>query len=86
MKQSNLASQLAALTSDDPLIKLADALPLLCIAHRSTAMRWHKAGKLHLVKIGSQYRIRLSELLRVSEGRMQQCLEPAPSAEISSVR
>ena len=79
--KSTLANQLAVL-SDDPLLKLSDALPLLGIKHRSTALMWHKAGKLALVKVGHQYRIRASELLRVSKGGM--CHDPAPSVAINS--
>jgi hypothetical protein len=76
-----LANQLAVL-NDDPLLKLSDALPLLGGINRSTAMMWHRRGKLALVKVGCQYRIRASELLRVSKGGM--CLEPVPSATIHS--
>jgi Helix-turn-helix domain len=79
--KSTLANQLAVL-SDDPLLKLSDALPLLGGINRSTAMHWHRRGKLALVKVGHHYRIRASELLRVSKGGM--CHDPAPSAATNS--
>jgi len=79
--KSTLANQLTVLT-DDPLLKLSDALPLLGIKHRSTALMWHRRGKLALIRIGREYRIRASELLRVSKGGM--CLEPAPSVATNS--
>jgi len=83
MLNKPLLHQLAVL-HDDPLLKLSDALPLIGVAHRSTAMRWHRAGRLQLVKIGAFYRVRASEVLRLAEGRIQQCLERVESAKISS--
>lgn len=75
------AAKLRALCSmvDDPLLRLSDVLPLLGVRHRSTVMRWGRAGKIALVKVGSHYRVRASEVLRISGGT--NWLDNVPSAE-----
>lgn len=63
-------ARLKALLSltDDPLLPLRDVLSLLNVRHRSTVIRWGRAGKIALLKVGKQYRVRASEVLRISQG------------------
>ena len=66
--------------TQDPLVKLSDALPLLGNVNRNTALRWFRRGQLPLVMVGGLYFIRASALIKISEGRISECLDTAQCA------